>query len=167
MKISTNFWVVVTVAMGLASIVYMFETQSALAPAFTAILLPFLVGIVGSLQGAAKSVEASKDNAAALVSVKAVADQNTSQLAAVAQQTGQGIEGITQKVNGHQSELMALVNAGNAQIALLSQKVVSLEKAAAIKAATDGSESRIIAAVQTAVSDAAALAPPTDSAVAP
>lgn len=164
MKLSSNFYVVVTVMMGLGSIVYLFQTQPAIAPAFTALLLPFLVGIVAALQRVETSITASKDNAAALVDVKAVADQNTHQLAAVSEQTSTGLDAVNHKVDGHQQELMEEIRSKNASVDRLTQENAALKQAAALKASTDtqatANKNEIIAATQTAVSDAAALAPP-------
>lgn len=93
----------------------------------------------------------------AAVESKAASQENAQSIAAVAEQTSHGLEGVNQKVDGHLGELMNTVR-------LLAQEVASLRQAAAVNAEQQAnattSEQRLTSAIQTAVSDAAALAPP-------
>jgi chromosome segregation ATPase len=49
-RLSNNFYTFVTVACTLGALVYLFNTQPAIAPVFMAAAIPFVVGIVGGMQ---------------------------------------------------------------------------------------------------------------------
>ena len=126
---SSNFYVVITVAMGIGSIVFLFVTQPAAAPVYTAVLLPFLVGIVAALQKG-KETDARVEDAAALSRI------NTRKIDAVAVQvddnttTTERVEQVATQthlaVNSRMDGLIAKVE----QLADVQKQLIAAQKLA-------------------------------------
>lgn len=120
-----------------------------------------IITLVTLISGVLVTLKVTTEAKVAAIESKAVSEENAQSIAVVAQQTNQGLEGVNQKVDGHLTALTTKIDD-------LMQKVATLEKDKAIKevadAHTETSTDKIITAMQAAVFDAAALAPPVGSA---
>jgi hypothetical protein len=108
-KISANFYVVVIVAIGAGSIVYLVIQSPSLAPAFVPLILTFMAGAIGQILKA-KETDVKVDAATAQ------SEHNGAQLAVIAPQVTQAVADVadntalTQEthglVNGQASHLL-------------------------------------------------------------
>lgn len=164
MKASSNFYVAAVVIAGFALCGYLYANGGGAQLPAIIIAIGVFAKLFNTDAKVEASTEVSKANAAALVDVKAVAVQNTNQLAAVSQQTSDGLDAVNHKVDGHQQELMEEIRSKNATVDRLTQENAALKQAAALKAeqqtTADSNTQQIMASNRAAIQEAAALAPP-------
>lgn len=112
-KVSGNFWTVLVFAIFIGSAVYLWNTQPAIAPVFTAAMLPFVVGIIGNIQESKKTTDklavvdakvekvaiVSTEAKVAAIESKAISQENAQTLAVTAVQTAHALEQVAQQVD--------------------------------------------------------------------
>lgn len=131
--VSSNFYTMVTVIATLVALVYLFDVKPDAAPIFMAAALPFVVGIVGQLQQ-------SKHNTEKIEKLDAKVDVNTNVTETTHRIVNSQRTAMEQKIDALQATVTRLI---------ADRAAASVEVAHA-----QGSEQRIISAIE-----ASAIAP--------